>query len=337
MAGPGRRTNFALLLLLVIALMTGLLAFAVGETGWARPVVLLHGAAGLAVLLLVPWKSVIVRRGLRRPGTARRLASLGLATLVVVVVGSGLLHALGGYQTYLGLLPMQLHVGAALLAISLLAGHLWVHRRRREFLPRRTDLSRRVALRAAGVVAGASVLYAAAGVAAMARRETGSHEVGSGDPRLMPVTQWLFDAVPAVDAASWRLSVPTGELDVGALSALPQRTVRAVLDCTGGWYSEQDWRGVPLDVLVGAVGAAPTRAASVAVTSTTGYTRLLPVEDLAGLLLATQVGGQPLSAGHGGPARLVAPGRRGFWWVKWVSRVELVDTPWWWQPPMPTQ
>jgi DMSO/TMAO reductase YedYZ molybdopterin-dependent catalytic subunit len=47
------------------------------------------------------------------------------------------------------------------------------------------------------------------------------------------------------------------------------------------------------------------------------------------------VGGRPLSVGHGFPARLVAPGRRGFWWVKWVSEIDVDDSPWWWQPPLP--
>jgi hypothetical protein len=68
--GP-RRTNLALLVVLVAALASGGLAFAAG-TGWGRPVLVAHGLAGLAVLVLAPWKSVVVRRGLaRRSGPGR--------------------------------------------------------------------------------------------------------------------------------------------------------------------------------------------------------------------------------------------------------------------------
>lgn len=77
-------------------------------------------------------------------------------------------------------------------------------------------------------------------------------------------------------------------------------------------------------------------AQSVLVHSVTGYWVRFPIDDLDRLLLATQVGGGPLSADHGFPARLVAPGRRGYWWVKWVDRIEVQTTPSWWQPLFPT-
>jgi DMSO/TMAO reductase YedYZ molybdopterin-dependent catalytic subunit len=40
-------------------------------------------------------------------------------------------------------------------------------------------------------------------------------------------------------------------------------------------------------------------------------------------MLATHVDGEELSHGHGFPLRLVAPGRRGFQWVKWVEEVRV--------------
>jgi DMSO/TMAO reductase YedYZ molybdopterin-dependent catalytic subunit len=107
-------------------------------------------------------------------------------------------------------------------------------------------------------------------------------------------------------------------------------TLRATLDCTGGWYAEQTWRGARLDRLLdGADGE------SIVVRSITGYSRRFPRSDAAALLVATHVGDAPLSAGHGAPARLVAPGRRGFWWVKWITAIDVDDEPWWWQPPFP--
>ncbi len=64
-------------------------------------------------------------------------------------------------------------------------------------------------------------------------------------------------------------------------------------------------------------------ARSVTVTSVTGHSWTFGLEDLEDALLATHVGGEPLSAGHGAPLRLVVPGRRGFQWIKWVGGVEV--------------
>ena len=57
----GRGTNLALLALLGSALGTGALAFANGGR-WAFAALAAHGAAGLGIVLLSPWKSAIAGR-----------------------------------------------------------------------------------------------------------------------------------------------------------------------------------------------------------------------------------------------------------------------------------
>jgi len=232
---------------------------------------------------------------------------------------------------------MWLHVAAALALLPLVAWHVLARPAR----PRRTDLGRRTLLRAGALTAVAGGVYLATssvvrlgGLPGAGRRFTGSYDSGSFDPASMPSTVWLDDRTPRIDPRAWRLVVADRagerELSLAGLAAFDTR-VRAVLDCTGGWYAEQDWTGAPVSALLGDRGD----ARSVLVRSATGYWIRFPIGDLDRLLLATRVGGAPLEPRHGFPARLVAPGRRGFWWVKWVDRIELQDTPWWWQPPFP--
>ena len=332
----GRRTNLALLGLLLLAFATGVLAYGVGTPTAATVVVVTHGAAGLGLLLLVPWKSVIVGRSWPRAANTRALAT-GLGVLVVLTVLTGVLHAIGVAP----LSMLLFHVGVAVCMAPLLVVHAWG----RGQSPRRTDLSRRTLLKMGALAAGATALWAATegaleltGAPGADRRGTGSLEHGTDDPTVMPVTQWFTDTVPdhpldalTVVAGGRGTRIPISALDRGD-------HVRAVLDCTGGWYAAQDWAGVRLDRLLGEMtGRNLPGGGSVDVVSRTGYRRRLPLRDASSLLLATSAAGAPLSDGHGAPVRLVAPGRRGFWWVKWVERVEVVDASWWRQPPFPLQ
>jgi DMSO/TMAO reductase YedYZ molybdopterin-dependent catalytic subunit len=328
----GRRTNLALLALLVLAFVTGVTSWIVGP-GVVRWIVIAHGIVGLGIVALAPWKSTIARRGLarRRPGKGTAVA---FAVLIVTSIVAAIVHVTGVVRSVGPFSPLGVHVATAVAAIALGV----VHVVQRPVRPRTTDLSRRSLLRSGAVLgAGAAGWLAlegvlrATGARGASRRGTGSFETGSGVPGDMPVTQWFNDHVQEVGAASWRLRVLNGSrtYSIDELSAFGD-VLPATLDCTGGWYAEQVWRGVRLDRLLDAADGG-----SIVVRSVTGYSRRFPRSDAPGLLVATQVGDAPLSAGHGAPARLVAPGRRGYWWVKWVTTIDVDDEPWWWQRPFP--
>jgi hypothetical protein len=330
-----RQVDVLLEVAVVVAALTGLASWTVG-TAWGRGLTIVHGIAGLSLVVLAPAKvRGSVRTGLAR-GRPTRWLSLALAALVVVTVVLGVLHSTGlwfgvGYWS-----ALWTHF---LAAFTLLVVFLW-HVVSRPSRPRLTELDRRAALHgglavavSAGAYGGQHLAAAAFGLAGDRRRFTGSHEVASFAPQHMPTVSWIDDKAPeSTDPVTWTLHVAGERVSVDALAARA-RPLRATLDCTGGWWSEQTWDAVALDELFPA-GAS---ARSINVTSSTGYSRLLPFSDRHRLHLAVGYAGEPLRRGHGAPVRLVAPGRRGPWWVKWVTSVELDDRPWWLQLPLPLE
>ncbi len=244
------------------------------------------------------------------------------------------MHATG-YRERIGPLTlMQVHIGGALFALLL----AWFHYRSHPVrLNQSIDLNRRTFLRTTGLAASAGVGWLgweatldALRLSGGQRRFTGSHETGSFHAAQLPVTSWLDDRVQDIDAGDWTLNVDGVALRLSDIEAFSRDHFEATLDCTSAWFSTQSWSGVRLDRIVD-VG----RHRSIAVKSQTGYSRRFPARDIEKLWLVTHLGGEPLSAGHGYPARIVAPGRRGFWWVKWVVEIYPSDVPWWVQLPFP--
>jgi len=342
-----RWTNLALFVLLGLAFVTGWLAFF--STTASRGSLIVHAASGYAIIALTPWKSVIASRAIqrRRPGW---WASLLLTSLVLVSVLSGILHSTGLLISAGAITAMEVHVGAALVAIPFAAWHIIARR-----IPTRAvDLSRRSLLRAGALVAGAGLAYATGEAAVRVlrlpgseRRFTGSYEFGSLESSQLPATQWMFDAVPQIDPRTWRLAVHTGTVTrqwtYEELLAFDDR-VRATLDCTGGFFSTQDWSGVWLSRLISPHPDPPPQGgremflpSSIHVRSSTGYDRRFAIANAGRLLVATRLGGTALDADHGFPVRLVAPDRRGYWWVKWLTEIRVDELPAWWQLPFPMQ
>lgn len=329
----GHQVNQLLAGLLAGLVVTGVASWMVG-TAWNQIVVSLHAVLGVSLVVAMPRKlTTSVRTGLRRKRAWRHLSvTMGLLTAVVVGLGSS--HSMGLWH---GVGPWSALWSHTLLAAVLLPFVLW-HMASRPGRLRRTDLDRRYLLSAGSRLgAGAVIVGGTEAVSRVAgpgqRRFTGSREVASFDPDAMPVVFWINDRVPGLDRSTWPLTIEGVPADVAALGAMA-RPIEATIDCTGGWYSRQRWDAVPLAELFDADDLRAAR--SVAVTSATGYRRLFPIRDAEDVWLAVGYDGRPLRPGHGAPVRIVAPGRRGPWWVKWVSEVELSDRPWWLQAPLPT-
>ena len=317
----GRRVDLVLGLLVLLGVVTGVIGWSV-DGDWPVDPIQVHAAAALAILLVAPWKVTVIRRGLGRAARAvsTKALSITLAGLILLTVATGLIHSTGRLEYVGPLTLMQIHVGAAIGSLLAVLLHFLGHAVR----PRRTDPDRRALLRLAALGAGAAAATAVwDSAAATDRRFTGSVP----KPRLR-VTSWFDDGIQRLDRAAWTLRVAGRTLDLDAVRALPHESFTATLDCTSGWYSTQQWSGIRLSALL-----PPGSFRSVKVTSVTGYARwFAPTDDI---WLVTALNGSPLSYGHGYPARIVAPGRRGFWWVKWVTGIEPSARPPWAQSPYP--
>ena len=341
-----RATNLAILALLLLELASGLGSLLVGSPD-GRWVFWLHGAGGLSLVLLIGWKWRIVARSFARRGAGPwSFTPVLLGALFLGVLLSGLWWAAVGRGAvivpfYGEMRPLVLHTILALALVPPFALHALL----RWPGTRAAFADRRAVLRLLAVGAGGLAL--SRGLAATAsrtgpdRRFTGSREEASFTGNAHPVTNWLSDSRQRIAREDWRLAVDGAvrapfALDYDGMAALAAEARRATLDCTGGWYTVQEWSGAPLAGLLARAEPLPG-ARSVRVVSATGYDRRFGLGDASRLLLATEVGGERLSAGHGFPVRLVAPGRRGYHWVKWVVRVEVSELPAWRQSPLPTQ
>src|SRR6266705_1888873 len=196
----GARTNLGLLVLLAIA-------FATAPSRWS---LIIHATSGFAIIALLPWKSMIARRGMRRAQPAC-WASLMFGLLVVVSLAAGLLQSTGIALSIGPFSAMDFHVGGAIAAVPFAIWHVAARRVRL----RPADMSRRAALRGGAVLAGAAAAYAMSEVIVRAtalpgatRRFTGSYQAGSHNPDQLPISSWMFDPVPEIDTSSWSLRTP---------------------------------------------------------------------------------------------------------------------------------
>lgn len=340
LGAPGRTVNRMgsaaldrLLAVLLLALLaSGLLTLRAGVPATA-PLFWLHGVLGGGLLVAALEK---LRRSVSPALRARRWRRLALSVTVTLLaaasVAGGFAWLVSGSLLSIGpWTVLTLHVWAGLALLPLLALHLLPRRWRMLRVPRSGPSMSRRTLLATGTVLGLGALaWGAANLLEVvrggARRFTGSRWLPDGG--VPPPTTFYGEGVPEIRLDAWRLEV-TGRverplaLDLDALARLGSVDREAALDCTSGWVMRTSWRGTPLRAVLDAAGAAADLR-RVRVRSVTGWLVDLDPDEVEGALLATGVASQPLPAANGAPCRLVAPGRRGLDWIKWVAQVEVV-------------
>ncbi|HSX15776.1 MAG TPA: sulfite oxidase-like oxidoreductase [Candidatus Saccharimonadales bacterium] len=163
-------------------------------------------------------------------------------------------------------------------------------------------------------------------------------------PGQSPVTRWpvlTYGPTQHVGTDRWSLAID-GEvktpvtLDWQAFNKLPKTTMLTDIHCVTRWSRlGMAWEGVTVDELIAQAGGLTDKAMFVVAESEGDYTTNLPVMDVLGeqAMVATRAHGEPLTAEHGGPARLFVP-HLYFWKsAKWVKRLTFTaeDQPGFWE------
>jgi DMSO/TMAO reductase YedYZ molybdopterin-dependent catalytic subunit len=145
---------------------------------------------------------------------------------------------------------------------------------------------------------------------------------------------------PKLTATDWKLRVhglveKELSLDWQAFRQLPQIKDTSDFHCVTRWSKlDVDWEGVRASEVL-AFAMPLNDAKYVTLHGYDGYTTNLPLEALLDddVIIAHSVLGQPLSADHGGPVRLVVPKRYAWKSAKWLKAIELhaEDRPGFWE------
>ena len=111
--------------------------------------------------------------------------------------------------------------------------------------------------------------------------------------------------------------------DILAMQA-DTRVVR--LDCVEGWGLTARWTGVPLEDILNLAGV-KAGAKEVIFRAVDGYSSSLHLDYATSgkVLLAYLDNGEPLSPERGFPLQVVAEGKWGYKWVKWLDHIQLID------------
>lgn len=170
---------------------------------------------------------------------------------------------------------------------------------------------------------------------------------GSGKklpPGQSEVIRWpvlTYGPTPRINTKDWSLTIDGAvnkpfTLNWQEFNELPTTILKTDIHCVTRWSRlGMEWEGVTIDDLIDKAGGL-TKDVSFLIASCYGdYTTNLPLTDVIGerAMVATKAHGEPLTAEHGGPARLFVPHLYLWKSAKWVNRLTLTaeDHPGFWE------
>ena len=162
------------------------------------------------------------------------------------------------------------------------------------------------------------------------KREEGKLPPGQSLTLKWPVLH--YGSVPNFDPKTWDFQI-YGLVDNrlkmtwAEFNALPKVQTVSDFHCVTRWSRfDNRWDGVSMQELLRRVHPKP-QATHVLIHAEQGFTANVPLADLdrSEVLLATHHDGQPLSADHGYPVRLIVPHLYAWKSVKWLRSLEFLD------------
>jgi DMSO/TMAO reductase YedYZ molybdopterin-dependent catalytic subunit len=159
--------------------------------------------------------------------------------------------------------------------------------------------------------------------------------------------------MPAIDVQAWSLDVAGFvsqpiSVSLDQLKARPRQEVTFTVECSGnhgftwngGLVGNATWAGTPLAPLLQEAGILEQGKEIVFYGTDIGTQKVrdfdvrtpfargmsIPEAMNPNVLLCYEMNGEPLPTAHGGPLRLLAPGWYGVANVKWLDRIEVIDT-----------
>ncbi|TKA12710.1 molybdopterin-dependent oxidoreductase [Actinacidiphila oryziradicis] len=341
---------------IVVAFVTGLVSHCLQQPpGWAvnllpsrpswgyRVTQGVHVASGIAAIPLLFAKLWTVYPRLFEWPPVRSVVHALERASIGVLVGSVLLQLVTGLLNTVQWYPWpwdfkQAHwalawvaVGALLLHLAVKAPQIAAHWRRPA--PDADGPDRRAFFTAVGAAVGA-VTLTTVGQSFTPLKDLDLFAPRHPDhgPQGLPVNRTAVAAgITAERLAGWRLRVDGPrpyELTLEELRAMRQHSAVLPIACVEGWSKSAHWTGVRITDLLDRAGA--PRAARVRVTSLQRHGAYAVTEMGSSYardpltLLALRLNGEPLSADHGFPARVIAPNRPGVLQTKWVARLEVL-------------